>query len=855
MTRPAKRARSGSGAAGARSAVSPPAAAAGPPAAAGPEAFEKLGVFYLGRPYDLGAKKPGDGLLLYDAKDLVTHAVCVGMTGSGKTGLCLGLLEEAALDGIPALVIDPKGDLGNLLLTFPELRASDFRPWINEDDARRKGVTPDAFAEAQAETWAKGLASWGEDGGRIRRLREAADFAIYTPGSNAGLPVSILKSFAAPPAAVREDAEALGERIGTTVTSLLGLVGVEADPVKSREHILVSTILRAAWAEGRDLDLPGLIQQIQSPPVKRVGVLDVEAFFPSRDRFALAMTLNNLLAAPAFAAWMEGEPLDVQSLLYTREGKPRVCIFSIAHLGDAERMFFVSLLLNQTVGWMRNQSGTTSLRALVYMDEIFGYFPPVANPPSKQPLLTLLKQARAFGVGVVLATQNPVDLDYKGLSNAGTWFIGRLQTERDKARVLDGLEGAAAGAGGRFDRGKMEETIAGLGNRIFLMHNVHEDAPVVFETRWAMSYLRGPLTRGQIKTLMDGRRDRTAPGAAAPARSESGTKPATAPAAPPSPSRAPATGRPVLPPDVPQQFLPVRGARGGTLVYQPMVLGAAQIRFRDAKGGADSTQEGVFLTPVTDAAIAVDWEQAREVSVALDDLETEPAAGAEFADLPGSAGKKKSFEGWNRDFAGWLFRTRRLELHVSPELKLTSRPGESEGDFRARIQHAGREERDEAVDALRKKYAPKLAALQEKIRRAQQATERESSQATQQGLQVAISLGATVLGALLGRKAVSATTLGRATTAARGAGRTMKEMQDVSRAKETVESLEQAFTDLEAELKAETEAVAARMDPARAPLETLALKPTKQDIAIRLVALAWAPHRRDAQGALVPAWE
>ncbi|HKZ07703.1 MAG TPA: DUF87 domain-containing protein, partial [Methylomirabilota bacterium] len=485
-------------------------------ATAAPADFEKLGVFYLGRPYDLGAKKAGDDLLLYDAKDLVTHAVCVGMTGSGKTGLCLALLEEAAIDGIPALVIDPKGDLGNLLLTFPDLAPGDFRPWINEDDARRKGVAPDAFAEQQAALWAKGLASWGEDGARIRRLREAADFAIYTPGSNAGLPVSILKSFAAPPDAVRKDAEALGERISTTVTSLLGLVGVDADPVKSREHILISTVLRAAWSEGRDLDLAGLIQQIQSPPVKRVGVLELDAFFPARDRFALAMSLNNLLAAPGFAAWMEGDPLDIQSLLFTKQGKPRIAIFSIAHLGDAERMFFVSLLLNQTLGWVRNQAGTTSLRAIVYMDEIFGYFPPVANPPSKQPLLTLLKQARAFGVGMVLATQNPVDLDYKGLGNAGTWFIGRLQTERDKARVLDGLEGAAAGAGSRFDRGRMEETIAGLGHRIFLMNNVHEDAPVVFETRWVMSYLRGPLTRDQIRTLMAGRRSAAPPAAAAP---------------------------------------------------------------------------------------------------------------------------------------------------------------------------------------------------------------------------------------------------------------------------------------------------------------------------------------------------
>jgi hypothetical protein len=814
--------------------------------------FEKLGVFYLGRPYDLGAKTAGEGLLLYDAKDLVTHAVCVGMTGSGKTGLCLALLEEAALDGIPALVIDPKGDLGNLLLTFPELRPADFRPWINEDDARRKGVSAEAFAEQQAETWTKGLASWGEDGARIRRLREAADFAIYTPGSNAGLPVSILKSFAAPPPALREDAEALGERIGTTVTSLLGLVGVEADPVKNREHILVSTVLRDAWAAGRDLDLAGLIQQIQTPPMKRVGILDVEAFFPSKDRFALAMTLNNLLAAPGFAAWMEGEPLDVQSLLFTREGKPRVSIFSIAHLGDAERMFFVSLLLNQTLGWMRNQSGTTSLRALVYMDEIFGYFPPVANPPSKPPLLTLLKQARAFGVGVVLATQNPVDLDYKGLSNAGTWFIGRLQTERDKARVLDGLEGAAAGAAGRFDRGKMEETIAGLGSRIFLMNNVHDDAPVVFETRWAMSYLRGPLTRAQIKTLMDGRRGAVTPASTPAAAGVPAAAAASAKAAP-APSARTGGVRPALPPDIPQHFLPVRGDTTG-LVYQPMLFAAGQVRFADTKRGVDVTRDVAVLARVTDGPVPVEWAGARETGVAVDDLESEPAAGAEFDDLPGSAGKKKSYASWSRDFAGWLFRTHKLELLSSPSLKQVSRPDETEGDFRARIQHAAREGRDAAVERLRQKYAPKMAALQEKVRRAQQAVERESGQATQQGLQVAISVGATLLGAFLGRKAVSATTLGRATTAARGAGRTMKEAQDVSRAKETVGSLQQQLADLEAEFEQETDALAAQGE-SNQEAQTIALKPTKANIAVKLVALAWAPYRRDTRGAVTPAWE
>src|SRR5215213_8583084 len=451
------------------------------------QGFEKLGVFYLGR------TKSDENLLLYDSKDLVTHAVCVGMTGSGKTGLCITVLEEAAIDGIPAIIIDPKGDLCNLLLTFPDLSPQDFKPWVEE------GVD----AAQQATLWKEGLAKWGQDGERIKRLRDAADFRIYTPGSNAGLPVSILKSFAAPPETIRQDNESLAERINTTVTSLLGLIGIDADPIRSREHILLSYILNQDWSAGRDLDLAGLIQKIQSPSITKIGVMDLDSFFPANDRFQLAMALNHLLASPSFASWMEGDPLDIQKILYTEKGKPRLAIFSIAHLADAERMFFVSLLLNQVLGWMRAQSGTTSLRAILYMDEIFGYFPPVANPPSKLPLLTLLKQGRAFGLGVVLATQNPVDLDYKGLANTGTWFIGRLQTERDKARVLEGLEGIASGTGQKFDKQAMEQLLAGLDKRVFLLNNVHDDVPEVFETRWALSYLRGPLTRTQIKLLMD----------------------------------------------------------------------------------------------------------------------------------------------------------------------------------------------------------------------------------------------------------------------------------------------------------------------------------------------------------------
>jgi hypothetical protein len=815
------------------------------------EDFEKLGVFYLGRSYDLATKQAKQGWILYDSKDLVTHAVCVGMTGSGKTGLCLALLEEAAIDNIPAIIIDPKGDLGNLLLTFPGLKGEDFQPWINEDDARKKGLSPADYAKAQAELWTKGLASWQQNGARIQRLRDAADFAIYTPGSNAGLPVSILKSFAAPPGDVRSDAELLRERISTTTTSLLGLLGIEADPIQSREHILISTILDHTWKKEEDLDLAALIQSIQSPPVTKIGVVDVDSFFPSKDRFALAMKLNNLLAAPGFQAWLEGEALDIQSLLYTSSGKPRLAIFSIAHLNDAERMFFVTLLLSHMVGWMRAQSGTTSLRAILYMDEIFGYFPPVANPPSKLPLMTLLKQARAFGLGVVLATQNPVDLDYKGLANTGTWFIGRLQTERDKARVLEGLEGASASSGKKFDKGRMEQILAGLGNRIFLMNNVHEDEPVVFETRWCLSYLRGPLTRTQIKTLMSEAR-----GKGQEARGPAQEKTTDSPPLPRASSRVPGGARPMLPPDVPQHFVPLRGSKpdGSELVYAPMLLGSAQIRFADTKSAVDTMQDVTALAPITNGAVAVDWDHATTAELTVSDLERAPADGAQFLLLPASAGKAKSYADWSKDFAGWLFRTQKVELFKSPSTKEVSKPGESERDFRVRLQQGGREQRDKAAEALRQKYAPKIGALQERVRRAEQQKEKQQAESRSSQMQAAISVGASILGAFLGRKTISATNIGRATTAIRSAGRVMKESKDVSLAEENIVALQRQLADLEAQFKAESEALAAATDPLHEKLESISIKPAKSNIVVKLVALAWTPHWRDQQGKILQAW-
>lgn len=832
------------------------------------KSYEKLGVFYLGRYHDLGAHRTLPDQLLYNSNDLLTHALCVGMTGSGKTGLCFDLIEEAAIDGLPAILIDPKGDLANLLLTFPDLRPADFEPWIDPDAARQKGVACADFAAQQAELWRQGLAQWDQDGDRIRRLREAAEFTIYTPGSSAGLPVSILHSFAAPPPAILEDTELLAERVQSTVTSLLGLLGIETNSTLSREAVFLANILQRAWLEGRTLDLGSLIQEIQSPAVQRIGVMDVESFYPAKDRFALATAINGLLASPGFGAWLEGEPLDVQRLLYMPTGKPRVAIFSIAHLRDAERMFFVTLLLNQILGWMRTQSGTNSLRALVYMDEIFGFFPPVANPPSKLPLLTLLKQGRAFGIGTILATQNPVDLDYKGLANIGTWFLGRLQTDRDKQRVLDGLEGAATAQGSAFDRAALEQTLSALGNRVFLLHNVHEEGVAIFESRWAMSYLRGPMTRDQIKCAMAAHhptpaiaaRPSRAPVAArlCPPRigptmevqppSQTGAAP-IADAAPPIDLR---TTRPTLSPAIPQFFVPARSAAAGTLVYVPMVFGAASVRFTESKARIDVTQPVVCITPITDEAVPVDWSAARDVTLDPNDLERNPVSPAEFAPLPPAASQAKNYADWQKDFVNSIYNSRKVTLLKSTAYNQVSRIDEAEGDFRVRLSQASREQRDAAVAKLRAKYAPKTATLNERLRRAEQAVEREAGQARSAKLSTALSFGSTLLGAFLGRKTLSATTISKAATTMRGVGRSVEQTQDVTRAGQTVEAIRQQLADLNAQFEAEAAALEATANPASQTLETLELRPSKTNINVKLVALTWTPHVRDDSGQLIP---
>jgi hypothetical protein len=791
------------------------------PSAAGNPAFEKLGLFYLGRRHDPATGQTLDEPILYDSRDLVTHAVCIGMTGSGKTGLCLGLIEEAAIDGVPVIAIDPKGDLGNLLLTFPRLAPEEFRPWVNEDEARRSGIDLDAFAAKEAAAWSAGLGAWGQDAARVERLRKSADFTIYTPGSRSGRPVSILSSFGAGTAA-GEDPELLAERASGTATSALMLAGVDAPP-RSREHSLVAALLGHAWRANTTFDLAALIRQVQSPPFDKVGVVDLESFFPAKERFELAMKLNGVLAAPGFETWLEGDALDPQTLLYTAEGRPRVSVFSIAHLGDAERMFFVSLLMNQMVGWMRKQTGTTSLRAILYMDEILGYFPPVANPPSKAPLLTLLKQGRAFGLGVVLATQNPVDLDYKGLANTGTWFLGRLQTERDKARVLDGLEGA----GGGLDRAAADSLLSGLKKRIFLMHNVHDTEPTVFETRWTLSYLRGPLSRDQIKALTP-----------LPAARPGGSPAPPPPAASPAGSGVTAE-RPVVPPGVQEFFLPPAGA--GAVSYLPGLLGAARVTFSDRSLGIDTTKEVLYLAPITDEAVPVDWARARPLALTTADLLRHPEEdGARFAPLPAVAAQPRKYAAWQKAFASFVAQNERFDVLRHPTLRTTARSGESERDFRIRLQQEGRTVRDEALDAVKRKYAPKQAALAERLRRAQQAVEREQQQASDQKVQTAVSMGATLLGAIFGNKKIGVGSIGRATTAARGVGRTMKEASDVQRATETVESVKAAVAALEGQLAEDLAAVSARLDQ-DASLERISLAPKRGQVEVQFVALAWSP--------------
>ncbi len=838
--------------------------------------FEKLGAFYLGQEHDLAQGKRLEGLIMYDARDLTTHAVCVGMTGSGKTGLCIDLLEEAALDNVPAIMIDPKGDITNLLLTFPDLKPTDFQPWVNVDDARRKGMSVEDYAVYIADTWRKGLADWGQGAERIRALKGSADFSIYTPGSDAGLPVSILASLKAPALSWSDEAELLREQIRGTVSALLGLVDIEADPLRSREHILLSNIFEYFWSQGQDLDLAQLINAVQSPPVQRLGVFDVDSFFPQKERFGLAMSLNNIIAAPSFGAWVQGEPLDIASLLYTSAGKPRHSIFYIAHLSDAERMFFVTLLLQQVVTWVRQQSGTTSLRALLYFDELFGFFPPVANPASKQPLLTLLKQARAFGLGVVLTTQNPVDIDYKGLSNAGTWFIGKLQTDQDKARVLDGLQSASVTAGSAMDRSHVDRSISALSSRVFLLHNVHQDRDVIFQTRWAMSYLRGPLTRPQVRELMAGRKGGTAAQAAPPrpAVAEEAAAESAAERPPAGYNRTP----PALPPDLSQVFMPVRisvssavaalekgqgrrvEASESTLVYEPSLLALGRVRFSDRARRVDETREVGLLVPPEALGAVIRWQDANSIVLNLNELQGQPEPESLFGRTPSQLNSSSELRAVEKEFVDYLYREQVLSLCYHPELELYGEPGESERDFAIRMQQIAREKRDAEVEKLRQKYQQQLDRLQDRLTREQREMAEDRAEYEARKREELLAAGETVIGMLgvFGRRR-STTALSRAATKRR---LTSGAQADIKESEAEIARLQTEIEDMRQQMEREAEAISTRWTSVLDRIETYSLRPRRSDVQPELVTLAWMPYWEigypSATGILthdrVPAW-
>jgi predicted RNA-binding Zn-ribbon protein involved in translation (DUF1610 family) len=708
-----------------------------PTAAATPAAFdiEQPACFYLGREYDLNTKTVlPDKYVMYNARDLTTHGVVVGMTGSGKTGLCISLLEEAAIDGIPCVILDPKGDLTNLLLQFPDLSAGKFADWVNQEDALQKGLTVPAYAEQVASRWRQGLTETAQTPERISRLKASSEWRIYTPGSEAGLPLSILGTFAAPKADMPR--EVLTQKIDATATALLGLTGIAADPVQSREHILIAQLLLHFWSTGKDLDLPGLILHIQNPPIRTVGAYNLETFFPAKERLKFASSLNNVLAAPSFLTWTTGEPLDLASMLY-KAGKPQQLIFYIAHLDDTQRMFFTTLLLEEMLSWTRRQSGTSNLRALLYFDEVFGYLPPhPANPPSKGPLLTLLKQARAFGVGVLLATQNPVDLDYKALSNAGTWFIGKLQTERDKMRLLEGLETVAAEHGTLTDRSYLETVISSLGNRIFLLHDIHRPAPVLFQSRWALSFLRGPMTKDQVSRLMEPVKKASAAPMAIPLCTHCHQE-----LTPEVGDRCPHCGQPpwanaqfrkqdkeyreqlrraapadssfssrppVLPPDV-KQFYLAPSVPAASIVYQPCVLGIGEIAFAvDKRKGKEHTEAIRLLARPAAAGHPIDWDRAETLNGRL---ATAPLPGAQWDSVPDSLDTGRKLKALEKAFAEYLYSTRKLSLIENRTLGLVSDPGETLDSFRDRCRRAAATEAAQALAMEKAKFTPRFQAL------------------------------------------------------------------------------------------------------------------------------------------------
>ncbi len=791
--------------------------------------YEKMGLFYLGRELDLNGQPAGDAPFLYPSRNLTTHGVILGMTGSGKTGMGIGLIEEAVMDEIPSIIIDPKGDMGNLLLTFPQCRAGDFEPWIDPAEAARKGLDLPEFAKKTAEEWKQGLARWGQGPDRIEAMRSKSAMTIYTPGSSAGTPVCVLADFQAPSRETIDDVDSLNDLVESCVSSLLSLVAIEGEPLQSREHILISSLLLYYWRRGESPSLESLIGGIVAPPFEKVGVFPMNSFYPQAERMTLAMALNNVLASPSFYAWIQGAPMDIQRILYGDDGKPKTAIFSISHLNDNERMFFVTMLLNSVVSWMRRQQGASTLKALLYMDEIFGFFPPSANPPSKKPMMLLLKQARAFGLGVVLSTQNPVDLDYKGLSNIGTWIVGRLQTKQDQDRVVEGIVSAS---NGRLKIGETRRLLANLKERQFLVNAIHLDETILFETRWVMSYLKGPISSRDIENLTNER-----------AMSGFGPEAVVSPPGPSSSgrkqtSRVADTMAPVISRDIEQRFhLP--NAIDPNPVFEPWLAVSVSVRFFNEKRNIDQESKICRRLYLDEQWYDADWESLESMDFDIADCGITAPGSSQFYPLPQTIVQMKNLRALQKEFIDHLYHNQRLELFRVNKLTFESEPRESLADFKIRLRDHLREEKQRAVEALRKKFAKEQERLEDRLTQALAGVEKEKQDVQAKTADTLITFGTAVLGAFFGKKTFSATNIQRAASGVKGVGRITKEKSDVRRAEDRVAALQTDIDALALEIEQESEKLTEKFSIDNYEVETFSIKPRRSDIFDVEIALLW----------------
>lgn len=778
--------------------------------------YEKLKLFYIGKEKIDGQITP----LVYQNKDLLTHAAIIGMTGSGKTGLGITLLEEAAIDAIPSIIIDPKGDMTNLLLNFPELNPSDFEPWLDDSEVSNSGGTKEELAIKVSNSYKEGIQRDFQDLTRVKKLKDSADFTIYTPGSSAGVQISILSSFKAPTIEILEDMELFSNIINSTVHSILSLIDNKSDET-SKESILLASIFTNYFKEQKDLTLEELITLIVTPPFSKIGVFDLETFFPQSDRLKFALKINTIIASPSFSSWLEGESLDISKMLYSQSGKAKVNIFSIAHLNDSQRMFFVTILLNQILAWMRRQEGTTSLKALLYMDEIFGYFPPQANPPSKQPMLTLLKQARSFGIGVILSTQNPVDIDYKGLSNIGTWFIGRLQTKQDIEKVIDGLSSASENG---LNKQELSLALGTLAKRNFIMKNINEESIKTFETRWALSYLKGPLSKDAIKKLMENKKN----------SSTKNLEEKNSEVNEPFIDVSKGKSKPIVVSNIKEKYS--YSSQNNAYYMQGYLLFSCTVHYLYTLKNVDLKEHINFKIYLDEKASQINFDEREDVLTDTFDEKEKP--NSFYYELPSFIQNEKELKLLERDFADYVYRNFKLTLYKNDTLKISSKQYESLDDFKIRIQDRLNEQIDKKIENLKQKFEKENTLLEQKISKLFEKLKKEEQDALSATTNSIISIGTSILGAFFGKSSKTAI-VSKVATSSRGVSKALKERSDIKTVQGEIDALQSLQDGLEEKLKIEIEKINDEFNISKYTIEEFFIKPKRTDIYDIKIELLW----------------